>query len=77
MSNDEDINTGTYWPFIEENYPNYDSSDEVALSNDFSLWIENERDTLPEGYTYEELIANEVEVFKTALEEYIRKQKSH
>lgn len=68
-------NTGLYWEFIEQNFPNYTSSDKISISNDFSLWIENEKDELPEGWTIQELINNEVDIFRTALIEYITKQK--
>ena len=68
-------NTGSYWGFIEQNFPNYDSSDKINISNDFSLWIENARDELPDGLTIEELINNEVDIFRTSLIEYIAKQK--
>lgn len=67
-------NTGLYWEFIEENFEGYDSSEKIALSNDFSLWLEGERDSLPEGLTVSELIDNEVEIFRDALVSYIRKQ---
>jgi hypothetical protein len=55
----EEINTGSYWGFIEENYPNYDSSDEICRSNDFSLWIEGERESGLEDDAIEYLIKNE------------------
>ena len=68
----EEINTGSYWGFIEENYPNYDSSDEICRSNDFSLWIEGERESGLEDDAIECLIKNEVEVFEKALRNYIK-----
>lgn len=68
----EEINTGSYWGFIEENYPNYDSSDEICKSNDFSLWIEGERESGADDDVIECLIKNEVEVFEKALRNYIK-----
>lgn len=68
----EEINTGSYWGFIEENYPNYDSSDEICRSNDFSLWIEGETEDGLDDDAIECLIKNEVEVFEKALRNYIK-----
>lgn len=67
-------NTGLYWDFIEANFEGYDSSEKIALSNDFSLWLEGERDSLPDGLTISELVDNEVEIFRDSLLSYIRKQ---
>lgn len=68
----EEINTGSYWSFIEEYHPNYDSSDEICKSNDFSLWIEGERESGADDDVIEYLIKNEVEVFEKALRNYIK-----
>lgn len=71
---EEEINTGSYWSFIEENYPNYDSSDEICKSNDFSLWIEGEREDgdFTEDFVIEIHIQNELKVFEKALRNYIK-----
>lgn len=68
----EEINTGSYWSFIEEYYPNYDSSDDICESNDFSLWVEGERESELDDKVVELLIKNEVKVFETALRNYIK-----
>ncbi len=75
---DEDgneVNTGSYWKFIEAYYPNYDSSDEICDSNDFSLWLECERANPPMGL--ENCIKNEVVIFEKALRNYIKLRKEN
>lgn len=75
---DEDgneINTGSYWKFIEAYYPNYDSSDEICDSNDFSQWVEDERTEPPMGL--EDCIKNELAVFEKALRNYIKLRKEN
>lgn len=72
---EDEVNTGTYWAFIEKYYPNYDSADEIALSGDFSLWVENERDYLPDSV--ENCIKNEVSIFEKALRNYIKQMKGY
>lgn len=78
IKQDEDgneINTGSYWAFIEAYYPNYDSADEIADSGDFSLWVEGERDNLP--MDLEDCIQNEVNIFEKALRNYIKQMKGY
>lgn len=75
---DEDgneVNTGSYWKFIEVYYPNYDSSDEICDSNDFSRWVEDMRAEPPMGL--EDCIKNEVAVFEKALRNYIELRKEN
>lgn len=72
---EDEVNTGTYWAFIEAYYPEYDSADEIALSGDFSLWAENERDYLPDSV--ENCIKNEVSIFEKALRNYIKQKKGY
>lgn len=75
---DEDgneVNTGSYWAFIDAYYPNYDSSDEIAVSGDFSLWVEGERDEPPADI--EQAIKNEVNIFEKALRNYIKRMKGY
>lgn len=72
-SDGNEINTGSYWDFIEAYHPLYDSADEIALSGDFSLWAENERDYLPDSV--ENCVKNEVNIFEKALRNYIKQMK--
>lgn len=76
MSNEE-INTGSYWSFIEKYYPKYDSSEAICESNDFSLWIEGERDFNYNEDEIEDLIENEVNIFETSLREYIKEKRGY
>ena len=36
-------NTKTVWDFVEEHYPNYYSSDDIALSDDLSKLVNGEQ----------------------------------
>lgn len=70
-------NTGTYWSFIEKYYTNYDSADEICESNDFSLWVEGERDFNYNENSIEEMIKNEVNVFEKALRQYVKEKRGY
>ena len=70
-------NTGTYWSFIEKYHTNYDSADEICESNDFSLWVEGERDFNYNENAIEEMIKNEVSVFEKALRQYVKEKRGY
>ena len=73
----EEVNTGSYWSFIEKYYTNYDSADEICESNDFSLWVEGERDFNYNENAIEEMIENEVSVFEQALRQYVKEKRGY
>lgn len=76
----------TYWDFIEENYPNYSSSDEILLSDILNRFLDNEeicesdRKMIDDIGTKEEVqeffIQHETKLFEEALRNSLKENKN-